>query len=59
MTLAFRPRQLHDVQQSGATQRTNISSINRRFSGPAAFPVWLSDSTRHPVPTECEYVRAY
>ena len=31
-----RPRQLHDVQQSGANQRTNISSIHRRFSGPVA-----------------------
>jgi len=29
-----RPRQLHDEQQSGANQRTNISSINRRYRGP-------------------------
>jgi hypothetical protein len=35
------PRQLHDVQQSGANHRTHISSIHRRFSGPVAFPVGL------------------
>ena len=29
-------------------QRTNISSIHRRFSGPVAFPVWLSASNQTP-----------
>ncbi|MBM2851322.1 MAG: hypothetical protein HW418_4264 [Anaerolineales bacterium] len=31
-----------------ANQRTNISSIHRRFSGPVAFPVWLSASNQTP-----------